>query len=78
MKIYKLTLPQKEIIQGSHYSSFQFFNCVQDVNDDWVLILSVDDINSIKDGEWSYILELPEGEYVPKPSPIQLPINNPQ
>jgi hypothetical protein len=78
MKIYKLTTQQKETIHGSLFSSFQFFNCVQDVNDDWVLILSIDDINSIKNGEWSYILELPECEYVPKPSPIQLPTNNPQ
>jgi hypothetical protein len=78
MKIYKLTIEQKEQIHNSFFSSCQFFNCVQDINDDWFLILSEDDINTIQGGEWAYILELPEGEYVPKPSPIPFPINNPK
>jgi hypothetical protein len=77
MKIYKLTTQQKETIHNSNYTSFQFFNCVQDINDDWFLFLSDDDINTIKDGEWAYILELPEGEYVPKPSTLQFPNSNP-
>jgi len=70
MKIYKLTTEQKGTIHNSFFSSFQFFNCVQDINDDWVLILSEGDIDIIQGGEWSYILDLPEGEYVPKPSSI--------
>jgi len=76
MKIYKLTVEQKEAIHKSHYSSVQFFNCIQDINDDWFLILSDDDIIAITEGEWSYILELPEGEYVPKPLPEIPGVNN--
>jgi hypothetical protein len=77
MKIYKLTTEQKGQIHGSFFSICQFFNCVQDINDDWVLFLSEDDINSIQGGEWAYILELPEGEYVPKPNTLQFPNSNP-
>jgi hypothetical protein len=75
MKNYKLTEEQKEKIHNSNYTNFQFFNCVQDINDDWFLLLSDNDINEIKNKEWSYILELPEGEYVPKP-PIKINFPN--
>ena len=70
MKIYKLTPEQKGQIHGSFFSICQFFNCVQDINDDWFLILSEGDIDTIRGGEWAYILDFPEGEYTPKPSPL--------
>ena len=66
---YILTQEQYEQIQGQYYSPSQFFNCVQDINDVWFLFLSDQDNAEIAQTEWAWILELPEGEYTPKPSP---------
>ena len=66
---YTLTIEQKEEIQGVYYAPYEFFNCVQDINDVWFLFLSEQDKEQIASTEWSWILNLPEGEYIPKPSP---------
>ena len=66
---YILITEQYEQIQGQYYSPSQFFNCVQDINDVWFLFLSDQDKQEIALIEWSWILELPTGEYIPKPSP---------
>lgn len=66
---YILTTEQYEQIQGQYYSPSQFFNCVQDINDIWFLFLSDQDKTEISQTDWAWILELPQGEYVPKPSP---------
>lgn len=70
---YILTIEQYEQIQGQYYSSSQFLNCVQDINNVWFLFLSDQDKAEISQTDWAWILELPTGEYVPKPSP-PLPI----
>lgn len=66
---YILTTEQYEQIQGQYYSPSQFFNCVQDINDVWFLFLSDQDKAEISQTDWSWVLELPTGEYTPKPSP---------
>ena len=66
---YILTTDQYEQIQGQFYAHYEFFNCVQDINDVWFLFLSEQDKEQIASTEWSWILNLPEGEYIPKPSP---------
>lgn len=67
---YILTTEQYEQIQGQYYSSSQFFNCVQDIENIWFLILSEQDEQEIATiADWAWILELPTGEYIPKPSP---------
>jgi hypothetical protein len=66
---YTLTIEQYNQIQGQFYSEFEFFNCVQDIDDVWFLFLSDEDKIQIQNTEWSWILTLPEGEYTPKPSP---------
>ena len=65
---YILTIEQKDSIQGQYYAPFEIFNCVQDINDVWFLFLSEQD-KEILPQEYLYLLELPQGEYVPKPSP---------
>ena len=71
MKGYILTTEEKEQIQGQYYSPYQFFNCVQDINDVWYLFLSDEDKIEIESTEWSWILQLPEGEYIaPLPPPF--------
>lgn len=64
-----LTTEQYDQVQGQYYTEYQFFNCVQDINNVWFLFLSDEDKNQIKDTEWSFILDLPQGEYIPKPAP---------
>ena len=65
----KLTTEQKEQIQGVFFNENTFFNCVQDINDVWFLFLSDQDKEEISQTEWAWVLELPQGEYTPKPSP---------
>ena len=67
MEGYILTIEQKEEIQGVFYTTYEFFNCVQDENDIWFLFLSEQDKETIINTQWEYLLDLPEGEYVPKP-----------
>ena len=61
---YKLTIEQKEAIQGVFFTNDTFFNCVQDINNEWFLFLSEDDISNI--GEYAYLLDIPLTEYQPK------------
>jgi len=67
MEGYILTIEQKEEIQGVFYSTYEFFNCVQDINDIWFLFLSEQDKETIINTQWNWLLNLTEGEYVPKP-----------
>lgn len=62
---YKLTLEQKEAIQGQFYNDNCFFNCVQDINGDWFLFLSQSDKNEIESTQYAFLLSLSEFEYVP-------------
>jgi hypothetical protein len=68
---YILTIEQKEAIQGVFFASDIFFNCVQDINDVWFLFLSDQDIEILPQ-EYLYLLDLPQGEYIPKiiPNPF--------
>lgn len=67
MEGYILTIEQKEEIQGVFYTTYEFFNCVQDINDIWFLFLSEQDKETIINTQWDYLLNLPQGEYIPKP-----------
>lgn len=62
---YILTIEQKESIQGVFYTQYEFFNCVQDINDVWFLFLSQQDKKIIANTKWAYLLNLPEAEYTP-------------
>lgn len=68
---YILTIEQKEQIQGVYFTPDIFFNCVQDINGVWFLFLSEQD-KEVLQSEYDWILELPKGEYTPKPSPFPL------
>lgn len=61
----KLTIEQKNDIQGKFFNETTFFNCVQDINDEWYVLLSEDDMQNI--GDYAYLLDLPLSEYVPNP-----------
>jgi hypothetical protein len=69
MRGYILTIEQKDQVQGQEYAPYQCFNCVQDINDIWFTFLTELDKETIVNTEWNWILDLPQGEYIPKPSP---------
>jgi len=66
---YTLSQEQYDQVQGQFYTPYEFFNCVQDINDVWFLFLSDQDKAQIEGTEWAFILDLPTGEYIPKPAP---------
>jgi hypothetical protein len=66
---YILTPEQYNDIQGQYYTPNAFLNCVQDINGVWFLFLSQQDKDYIVNTSWAWLLTLPEGEYIPKPSP---------
>jgi hypothetical protein len=66
---YILTEKQKEAIQGVFFSTDIFFNCVQDINDVWFLFLSEQDKELLTE-QYLYLLDLSQGEYIPKPTPF--------
>ncbi len=61
----KLTIEQKNAIQGVFYNENTFFNCVQDINSDGFLFLSESDKAELLNTEFSYLLSLTELEYIP-------------
>ena len=73
---YILTTEQYDQVQGQFYTDSQFFNCVQDIDNIWFIFLTELDKETILKTEWNWILDLPQGEYVPKPSP-QFPNETP-
>ena len=72
---YILTPEEKDQIQGQYYTQYQFFNCVQDINKVWFLILSDEDQPEVEASQYAWVLDLPQGEYVP-PLPPPFPPTN--
>ena len=66
---YILTEEQYVQIQGQFYAPYEFFNCVQDINEIWFLFLSDQDKVQVIETEYAWLLELPEGKYTPPPTP---------
>ena len=65
---YILTKQEQRKIQGVFFAPDIFFNCVEDINSEWFLFLSEQD-KALLPSEYLYLLDLPQGEYVPPPSP---------
>ena len=71
---YILTNEEYTEIQGQYYTEYQFFNCVQDINGVWFLFLSEEDKPEVLASEYSWVLNLPTGEYIPPLPPPFPPI----
>jgi hypothetical protein len=56
-------------LEGTFIDSDTFFHFVQDINDEWFLILTSQDEQDIAETEYAYLLDLPLEPYEPKPSP---------
>lgn len=66
----RVVIPEvAERLEGVFFDSDTFFHFVQDINDEWFLILSEQDEQDIALTEYAYLLELPLEPYEPKPSP---------
>jgi hypothetical protein len=66
---YILTEEQYQEIQGKEFAPYQHFNCVQDINDVWFNFVTEQQIPLIQESQYAWVLDLPQGEYIPKPSP---------
>ena len=73
MEGIKLTPEQKDDVQGVFFNENTFFNCVQDINDEWFLFLSNDDRSILNNTEWDYLLSISESEFTAKP--VENPFN---
>jgi hypothetical protein len=67
---YILNQEQYEQIQGQEFAPFELFNCVQDINDVWFNFVTEQQIPLIQESQYAWVLDLPTGEYIPKPSPF--------
>jgi len=65
---YILKQEQYEQIQGQEFAPFQQFNCVQDINDMWFNFVSDQQIPQVEASQYAWVLQCPQGEYIPKPS----------
>jgi hypothetical protein len=72
---YILTTEQKEQIQGQEFAPFELFNCVQDINDVWFNFVSDQQIPQVESSQYAWVLTLPQGEYIPKPTPFPYETN---
>jgi hypothetical protein len=66
---YIITIEQKDEIQGQEFAPFERFNCVQDINDVWFNFVSDQQIPQVEASQYAWVLDLPQGEYIPKPTP---------
>jgi len=66
---YILTEAEKDAIQGQEFAPFQRFNCVQDINDVWFNFVNEQQIPLVEASQYAWVLECPQGEYVPPPTP---------
>lgn len=66
---YILTIEQYTEIQGKEFAPYQYFNCVQDINGVWFNFVSDQQIPLVEASQYAWVLDLPQGEYIPPPSP---------
>lgn len=66
---YILTIEQKDAIQGQEFAPFERFNCVEDINGVWFNFVTEQQVPLIEASEYAWVLDLPQGEYVPPPTP---------
>jgi hypothetical protein len=67
---YILTEQQKDQIQSQEFAPFERFNCVQDINDVWFNFVTEQQIPLVEESQYAWVIDLPQGEYIPKPTPF--------
>jgi len=66
---YILTQEQYQEIQSQEFAPYQHFNCVQNINDIWFNFVTEQQIPLVQESQYAWVLDLPTGEYIPKPTP---------
>jgi hypothetical protein len=64
-----VTTQTAQELQGVFIDDNTFFDFVQDVNDNYFLFLSEQDGIDLLNTQYSYLLEIPLSEFIPKPIP---------
>ncbi len=67
MEARQLTIEQKENIQGVFFDEVTFFNCIQDINNNWFIFLSSTDISNLQNSQWQWVVDIPVSTFEPKP-----------
>ena len=57
----KITLEQKEIIQGTLCAPDMYFNCIQDINNEWFVSVIECDLSDLQ-----WLKDIPLTAFVPK------------
>jgi hypothetical protein len=63
MEAYKITLEQKELIEGQQFDIDRYFNPVQDINGDW--FISPVEVNECINKDFTWVSELILTNYIP-------------
>jgi len=66
---YILTETEKNAIQGKEFAPYEYFNCVQDINGVWFNFVTEQQKPLVQASQYAWVLNCPEGEFVPPPSP---------
>ncbi len=67
MEARELTTEQKEDIQGVFFDKVTFFDCAQDINNNWFIFLSSTDISKLEGSQWQWLVDIPVSPFEPKP-----------
>ena len=67
MEARQLTIEQKNEIQDVFFDEVTFFNCIQDVNNNWFIFLSSTDISNLQNSQWQWVVDISTSHFEPKP-----------
>lgn len=63
MEVYKLTIEQKEALNGATYDGVQYFNPILDADGNW--FISIEEVNQCTNELFQWVKNLPLIEYNP-------------
>jgi len=65
MEAYRLTVSEKNSLEGVKYDGVQYYNPVQDINDNW--FISTQEVDNTTNPECLWVKDLPLENFVPVP-----------
>ena len=74
MEVYKLTIEQKDILNGQTYDGLQYFNPTLDADNNW--FISTEEVNGCVNEFFQLVKNLPLIEYNPVISSFKSTIKN--
>jgi hypothetical protein len=64
---YILTDQQYKDVQGKFINPYEVINCNPNIDGTWYFLANENDRERF--GEYAWLFDLPQGEYIPKPTP---------